>query len=262
MFDAHAHLQDLRLRQAHTAWVDAATDAQISDVCSCGTSPEDWGETAAVAQQPLPFRIIPGFGVHPWFAGALPSDWRERLEALFDQHPAAIVGEIGLDGLRDDVPHEVQVAVCQWQFELAARIQRPVILHGTRAWGRLLELLRPYAQRIPGFVAHSFGGSAEIQREFLKLGGYLSFSGTVCNVKATKVRGAAQATPESHLLVETDAPDLFPAGGRHIGNDTANKPLNHPANLPVILQAVAALRGVPPAELSDATSANARHLFL
>lgn len=262
MFDAHAHLQDVRLRQAHDAWVDAAAAVQVTGVCSCGTSPEDWEETAAVAQQPLPFIVVPGFGVHPWYAGALPNDWRDRLEHLFDRHPTAVVGEIGLDGLRDDVPPDVQVAVCHVQLELAARIHRPVILHGARAWGRLLELLRPFAQRIPGFVAHSFGGSAEIQKEFLKLGGYLSFSGTVCNTNATKVRCAAQETPESHLLVETDAPDLFPSGGRSIGNDDANKPLNHPANLPVILHAVATLRGLPPEELSDITGANARRLFL
>lgn len=262
MFDAHAHLQDMRLRSTQDAWVEAAARAQITGVCSCGTCPEDWPETAAVAQQPLPFVIVPGFGVHPWFSGALPVDWRERLESLFDQHPTAVVGEIGLDGLREDVPHDVQAAVCQWQLELAARIHRPVVLHGARAWGRLVELLRPFAQQIPGFVAHSFGGSADILKELLKMGGYVSFSGTVCNANATKVRSAAQETPESHLLVETDAPDLFPAGGRCIGIDAANKPLNHPANLPIILQAVAALRGVSPAELSDTTGANARRLFL
>ena len=262
MFDAHAHLQDLRLRQAHDAWVDAAARAQITGVCSCGTSPEDWQETAAVAEQPLPFIIVPGFGVHPWYVQSLPADWGEQLEYFLDHCPTAIIGEIGLDGIRDQIPMEEQEAVLRWQLELAARLHRPVVLHGARAWGKLVDVLKQYAHDIPGFVAHSFGGSAEILKELIKMGGYVSFSGTVCNLNATKVRLAAKETPASHLLVETDAPDLFPLGGTSIGNDDSNKPVNHPANLPVILQTVATLRGIAPEELSDITGANARRLFL
>jgi TatD DNase family protein len=262
MFDAHAHLQDMRLRSTQGAWVEAAAQAQITGVCSCGTSPEDWQETAAVAQQPLPFVIVPGFGVHPWYVQGLPADWQEQLEQCFDQNPTAIVGEIGLDGIRDNIPPELQESVFRWHLEFAARIHRPVVLHGARVWGRLVEVLKPYAHQIPGFVAHSFGGSPEILKEILKMGGYVSFSGTVCNLNATKVRLAARETPASHLLVETDAPDLFPLGGTSIGNDAENKPVNHPANLPVILHTVAALRNVSPEELSDMTGANARRLFL
>jgi TatD DNase family protein len=262
MFDAHAHLQDMRLRSTQDAWVEAAARAQITGVCSCGTQPDDWLETAAVAQQSLPFIIVPGFGVHPWYVQSLPDNWKEKLALFFDQYPTAVVGEIGLDGIRDNIPAEAQEPIFRWQLEFAARIHRPVVLHGARAWGRLVEMLKPYAHDIPGFVAHSFGGSAEILKEILKMGGYVSFSGTVCNANATKVRLAATETPASHLLVETDAPDLFPFGGTSIGNDTTNKPVNHPANLPLILREVAALRGIPPEELSDITGANARRLFL
>jgi TatD DNase family protein len=261
MFDAHAHLQDMRLRSTQGAWVEAAARAQITGVCSCGTRPEDWPETAAVAQQPLPFIIVPGFGVHPWYVEGLAVDWQEQLEQFFDQHPTAVVGEIGLDGIRDGIPAELQASVLRWQLDFAARLHRPVVLHGARAWGRLVELLKPYAHLIPSFVAHSFGGSADILKELLKMGGYVSFAGTVCNTNATKVRLAAKETPASQILVETDAPDLFPLGGTSIGNDEDNKPVNHPANLPLILNEIAALRGMPPEELSDITGANARRLF-
>jgi TatD DNase family protein len=210
----------------------------------------------------LPFIIVPGFGVHPWYVQGLPADWQEQLEYFFDQHPTAVVGEIGLDGIRDGIPAELQESVFRWHLDFAARIHRPVVLHGARAWGKLAEVLKQYAHDIPGFVAHSFGGSAEILKELIKMGGYVSFSGTVCNLNATKVRLASKETPASHLLVETDAPDLFPLGGTSIGNDDANKPVNHPANLPLILHEVALLRGMAPEELSDITGANARRLFL
>jgi TatD DNase family protein len=239
-----------------------AQAVQVTGVCCCGTTPDDWSATEAVAARPLPFVVIPGFGVHPWYVRFLPKDWRVKLEMYLERNPVAVIGEIGLDGVMDDVPLALQEEVFVWQLEFAERVRRPVVLHGARAWGRLVELLKPYARRIPGFVAHGFGGSAEILRQILNMGGYVSFAGTVCNTNATKVRAAAKEIPDSQILVETDAPDLFPAGGRPIGTGANGKPLNHPANLNVVLREVAALRNVSADELSDITGANARRIFL
>ena len=262
MFDAHAHLQDPRLSGLSEELASLAQAVQVTGVCSCGTTPDDWAATEAVAVRPQPFVVVPGFGVHPWYVRFLPKNWRAQLEAYLDRNPVAVIGEIGLDGVMDDVPMALQEEVFVWQLELAERVRRPVVLHGARAWGRLVELLKPYARRIPGFVAHGFGGSQEILRQMLNMGGYVSFAGTVCNTNATKVRTAAKEIPDSQILVETDAPDLFPAGGQPIGTNANNKPLNHPANLRVILREVAALREVAPDELSDITGANARRIFL
>ena len=262
MFDAHAHLQDPRLSGLSEELARQAQAVQVTGVCCCGTTPDDWAATETTAACTLPFIVVPGFGVHPWYVRFLPKDWREQLEMYLDRNPVAAIGEIGLDGVMDDVPMSLQEEVFVWQLELAERIHRPVVLHGARAWGRLVELLRPYARRIPGFVAHSFGGSQEILRQVLNMGGYVSFAGSVCNTNATKVRTAAKETPDSQILVETDAPDLFPAGGTPIGRNANNKPLNHPANLSVILREVAALRNVSADELSDTTGANARRIFL
>jgi len=262
MFDAHAHLQDPRLSGAFDELVRKANAVQVTGVCCCGTTPDDWAATASVAARPLPFVVVPAFGVHPWYVRFLPKNWREQLEMYLDRNPVAVIGEIGLDGVMDDVPLALQEEVLVWQLQLAERVRRPVVLHGARAWGRLAELLRPYARRIPGFVAHGFGGSAEILKQMLDMGGYISFAGTVCNMNATKVRAAAKETPDSQILVETDAPDLFPAGGRPLGTSANKKPLNHPANLNIILREVAALRNVMPEELSDTTGANARRIFL
>ncbi|MCL2103860.1 MAG: TatD family hydrolase [Kiritimatiellaeota bacterium] len=262
MFDAHAHLQDPRLSGVFEELARKAKAVQVTGVCCCGTTPDDWHATEAVANYPLPFIVVPAFGVHPWYVRFLPRNWREQLEMYLDRNPVAVVGEIGLDGVMDDVPLSLQEEVFEWQLGLAERIRCPVVLHGARAWGRLADVLKRYARRIPGFVAHGFGGSAEILRQLLNMGGYVSFAGTVCNTNATKVRAAAKEIPDSQILVETDAPDLFPAGGRPIGMGANQKPLNHPGNLNVILREVAALRGVSPDELSDITGANARRIFL
>ena len=111
-------------------------------------------------------------------------------------------------------------------------------------------------------MAHGFGGSAEILKLILNMGGYVSFAGSVCNPKAEKIRAAAREIPDSQILIETDTPDLFPAGGRPAAIGANGKPLNQPANLVCVLNEVAALRGISPEALSDLTGANARRVFL
>ncbi len=262
MFDAHTHLQDPRLADVFDEVVRQASEAHVTGLCSCGTTPDDWPATERLARMPLPFVVVPAFGVHPWYVRHLPTDWFETLEACLDRNPVAVLGEVGLDGILDDIPVELQEKVLVRQLELAERLRRPVVLHGARAWGRLIDVLKPRARRLPGFVTHGYGGSAEILKQILNMGGYVSFAGSVCNLRAEKIRAAAREIPDSQLLVETDSPDIFPPGGRPAAIGANGKPLNQPANLARILEEVAALRGITPEALSDITGANARRVFL
>lgn len=239
-----------------------AAHVGVTGVCCCGTTPDDWEATHRLAQRPLPFVVVPAFGVHPWYVRYLPANWLETLEAYLDKNPVAVIGEIGLDGVLDDVPMVLQEKVFTRQLAYAEQARRPVVLHGARAWGRLVELLKPRVRHLPGFVAHGFGGSAEILKQLLAMGGYVSVAGSVCNPKAEKIRAAAREIPDSQILIETDAPDQFPPGGCVAVIGAKGKPLNQPANLVRVLNEVAALRGVPPEVLADLTGANARRVLL
>ncbi len=299
MFDAHTHIQDLRLAPCLAATLAAAYRAGVESLCCCAISPDDWDVVAALESascQPgtasdglrtrapcaEPDAAIPGcptairrerarthgmpvivsaFGVHPWYAAHLPRDWEGAIEARLLAHPAALVGECGLDGIRADTPPELQRTVLQRHLACAAACGRPVVLHGARAWGALLETVRPFVGRVPALIAHSFGGSYDILRAWLGFGGFVSFSGTLCNPAASRVRAAAAATPSDRLLIETDCPDLFPQGGLPcpgcpVPTDPADKGPNHPANLAVVLAALAALRKTPADELDALTKIN------
>lgn len=269
MFDAHAHLQDPRLAACRDAARTAAALAGVTGICCCATAPTDWAAVAALTHQPStdpPLLLLPAFGVHPWFAAPPPDEWTDALDALLLQYPQAVVGECGLDGIRDDVPRERQREALVRQLTLAVRHERPVVLHGARAWGALLDTVRSFAGRLPALVAHSFGSSHEILRDWLALGGFVSFSGILCNRAATRVRAAAAATPDDRLLVETDAPDFFPVGGLpcpgHAATTDPRDPgPNHPANLAVVLTALAEIRNVPVDTLATLTASNARRAF-
>jgi TatD DNase family protein len=62
-----------------------------------------------------------------------------------------------------------------------------------------------------------------------------------------------KALPREAIVLETDAPDMPPAG--HQGER------NTPLNLPEILLAVAEVRGETPEDVAAYTTANARTLF-
>ncbi|NLL82990.1 MAG: hypothetical protein GX230_01950, partial [Lentisphaerae bacterium] len=177
MFDFHNHLQDPRLRPHLTSVITAALAAGVHGCCCSSTSPADWPDVAHITSLHPRFTIIPAFGIHPWYLAPLPTDWPEHLEALLVTHPHAAVGESGLCGVNRLHPPDLQLTILRQQLTIAARYQRPVILHGARAWGHLLAAVKPFAHRIPALIAHSFGGSADILRQWLQLGGFVSFSG-------------------------------------------------------------------------------------
>ena len=90
-------------------------------------------------------------------------------------------------------------------------------------------------------------------RAYLDLGHHLSFSGIVTFKNAGNIREAAAFAPLDRILIETDAPYLAPIP--HRGRK------NEPAYIAETLAALAALRGLPVAEVDAATTANTRRLF-
>lgn len=262
MFDAHTHLQDPRLEGCREAILRSAAAAGVTGLCTCGTAPNDWDGVARLASdRTAPIAIHPAFGVHPWFCDALPPDWLERLDACLQAHPAAAVGEIGIDGLRRATDSSLQHRVFIEQLELAIHHRRTVVVHGARCWGTLADLLQPYAARLPGLLLHAFAASVPLVKRFLDQGASFSFVGSLCNPNARRVQAAAAAVPLDRLLIETDSPDILPEGGTPLVVTPESRPLNQPANLPLIAQALSQAKGLDLETVATTTARNARKLF-
>lgn len=198
-------------------------------------------------------KIYPAFGVHPWFIKDRSPECFQTLENLLKQYPQASVGEIGIDHAIEDRDDEQQEAVFLAQLKVARRLERPVSIHCRRAWGRLIELLDQFGELPRGMLIHCFGGSAEVAKELLKRGAYISFSGSITRPNAKKAGAAVRAVPDDRILIETDAPDILPYG--------LNAELNEPANLRFVLSKAAELRGVPESELTLLAFNNAHRFF-
>ncbi len=256
LFDAHCHLHDPRLDPWRERALQDARELGVAGFACCAAEEAEWDAVLELAQAHPD--VVPSLGLHPWFVASARPGWQQRLEARLRALPWVGVGEAGLDKARKGrgiAGMEDQEAALVDQARLAVELCRPMALHGVRAWGRILELLRPLGPHPAGWLLHSFSGSAELVGPLADLGAYFSFSGTVTRHRATRTHAAARAVPADRLLVETDAPDILPIlGDEALGDpalprDANGRIVNLPANLRVNLEALARVRGEAEGEL-------------
>ena len=177
-------------------------------------------------------------GVHPWECLAQPTavdssrllpGLRERLVA----DPRLGVGEIGLDRLKDRTISPQMRELFEAQLRLALEFGRPVVLHGAKCWGQVVETVRRLRSEVCGairqseqtvnpsicqseqseqsnnrtilsFLFHGFSRSDGLIPDIVSLNGYISVGPTVMNDHAVNYRELVKKIPLERLLVETD----------------------------------------------------------
>ena len=146
---------------------------------------------------------------------------------------------------------EAQKQAFEYQLELAREFSLPVIIHDREAHGDCFETVLKYPD-IKG-VFHSYSGSAEMARELVKRGWYISFSGVVSFKNAAKIKEVAAVVPDDRILIETDAPYLAPHPFRG--------KINHSGRLFYTASALAEVRGIDVDTVSSLTYNNAMTFF-
>jgi TatD DNase family protein len=254
MIDSHCHLADDGFEADLEAVVARARNAGLTAALVILAAGDEAEAARARRVREAWDAVRFAAGVHPHSAGAFAGRASDAA-ATAEQHLAAFdacgVGEIGLDYHYDFAPREVQRAVFAAQLAAAKRLGRPVIIHTREATDDTFEIL---AQAGAGSgVFHCFTGDAAMARRALDIGFHVSFSGIVTFPRADGIREAARIVPDDRLLVETDSPYLAPVPLRGRRNE--------PAHVVKVVEAVAALRGVPAAQLAERTSRNFDGLF-
>jgi TatD DNase family protein len=248
-FDSHCHLDHPLLCHDLPGLLGIARSAGVGGFLVPGVDPGGW---PAIASLPLHFpEIRAAFGVHPRHADLVSA---EVLAELLRLSPAAAaIGEIGLDYALPFPPRDIQQHAFRSQLRIAIQAGLPVLIHCRKAMGGLLSILEQEGVGRVGGVMHAFSGSPESARDCVRLGLHISLAGTVTWEGAVRPPAVAASVPLDRLLLETDAPDLTP------------EPHRGETNLPHYLletaHRVALIRGISPAELAQATTANALRLF-
>jgi TatD DNase family protein len=260
--DTHAHL-DVEDFDADRAEVMArARQAGVTAVICPGITADSSQSAVRLAESVD--GVFAAVGIQPNYCGqAAAGDW-DRVVALAVRGGVWAIGETGLDRHWDFTPLAVQQDYFDRHLRLAQARGLPVIVHCREAEADVLAMLREAAGRPPedgrrplAGVFHAFSGDCSFAEECLALGFSISLAGpvTYTNKKFATLRNAARAIPDDRLLVETDSPYLVPHPLR------GRQKRNEPANVALVAECVAGLRGVSVAQLAAQTTANARRLF-
>ncbi len=211
--DTHIHLQDYKARYT-TEIISAAQSAGVCSFICCSTSPQDWGRVASLADE-FASVVTPAFGLHPWYISSSTGEWEAELAQMLSAYPHALIGECGLDGIKNPAP-EPQLSILRRHIALAHTFHRPLLIHSVKAQSWFERI---WKELPPCFVFHSFSGSLEFARQIIKSGGYITFSFSI--MRHHHAAELIKTIPLSRLLFETDGPYQPP----HKGEETAAETL-------------------------------------
>lgn len=266
IFDTHAHYFDARFEREVEGGADAILGkimpAPISHIINVGTNCDN--SRRAIAQAAGYKGMYATVGIHPedcHYINDADAALDELRSVLGDQesrkrNKIVALGEIGLDYHYEnygDIPMDKhkQAYFFDRQLELAKELNLPVIIHDREAHGDCFQTILSHPE-VRG-VFHSYSGSAEMAKELVRRGWFISFSGTLTFKNANRVREAALAVPRDRLLIETDAPYLAPHPMRG--------KLNHSGLMTYTVETLAQLWSCTPEEAAAQTSQNAKKLF-
>jgi TatD DNase family protein len=251
LIDTHCHLHRHEFDVDRAAVLVRAGQAGVSVLLDPATDLASNRTVVALAQE-IP-EVYAAVGVHPHDAAELTPAGLEELASLATRPKVVAIGEIGLDYYRCLSPREVQQEALRGLLRLAHEMNLPVILHCRQAYPDLFALLKECFKAPIRGLLHCFSGDADVARQAIDGGLYLSFAGNLTFPKADALRTVAREIPLDRVLLETDAPFLAPQAYRGQRNE--------PAYLNELVQTWAKIQGLTPEDIARVTTVNAHHLF-
>ncbi len=238
MTDAHCHLDNPQLEEVDSPILLSGIDIAIT----CGANIPSSKRCVAIANKNPQVYAAVGLGYEPVY-----SQWdklkKELLEMGGNKKTVAI-GECGLDS--DNLQED---ELLEFHLDLAKELDLPLVIHNRHQDERIFKILGDY----PKVMMHCFTGSIEQMKSCVDRGWYISFGGIATFKKSDALREVVMQTPENRLLIETDSPYLSP--------EPIRGSVNTPANVKIVAEMVAKLRGVSIAEVDNITTLNVRKLF-
>ena len=244
--DAHCHLGtrqfDSNRREIIQRMLKAGVDQAIMICCSR----HDLEIGQQLRQQYPGFKLA--VGLHPQGLEHYDADWLEHIgDIIAESHPD-MIGEIGLDYDSHRHSRLLQQQYFIKQLQFAIDLDLPVDVHCRDASKDTYDILKQYPAR---GIIHSFSGSVEMARLFIKQGYYLSFGASVLFPNARRPKEVVREIPLERLLIETDAPYQSPIRNH----------VHEPADIVNIYQAVADIKGISVDELIRAAEENFNTIF-
>lgn len=240
--DAHCHLDFDRFDGDRDHVLERCRE-RLEFVVNAGREPDSNRVSLELEER---YRdVVANLGLHPTHTDSF--DRVEEVVGQIRQNDPAAIGEIGLDHhhvndgkLRDD-----QEKVFRQLLELAEEMDKPVVVHSRDAERKTFEILQDHGIEA---MLHCFNGSIELAEQAVEEG--MKIGVTTQVLYSNRVQDIAEQVPLDAMLLETDSPFLY-RGGR-----------NEPVNVEESAEKIAGIKGVEKKRVVEATTGNARELFL
>ena len=227
--------------------VDEAKQNGITRIITCGCSSEENSEVIDVINN-YP-TIFGALGIHPENVLNYKNNDIDFIKNNIANQKVVAIGEIGLDYHYSKEEKEEQIKLLETQLSLAEEYDIPVIIHSRDATLDTLTTLKKYKCR---GVIHSFSGSLETAKEYIKMGYLLGVNGVI-TFKNANIKDVIKELPLTSIILETDSPYLTPVPFRGEKNS--------PKNILYVAKFVADLKNISLEELSKITNQNIERVF-
>lgn len=224
-FDSHCHYDDEKFNQDREEILDSIVKEGVTKIISAGYSLEGSIKNLELSKK-YNF-IYTTIGISP---NDINENFKEELEEeenLIEKEynveknkKIVAIGEIGLDYHYNE-NKSIQKEVFINQINLANKYNLPIVIHTREAVMDTIEIIKNHVVNRRG-VFHCCPFNRELVKEALKLGYYISFSGTCTFKNAKNAEEIVKMVPDDRFFIETDAPYLAPEPVRGKRNDSRN----------------------------------------
>ena len=250
IFETHAHYDDEQFDQDRDEILRSMAAGGIGTIVNVSASYDSCRRVVDMVQAyPFMYAVV---GVHPDEVGALNEERLEEMRKLCEDPKVVAIGEIGLDYYWDKEAREEQRRWFVRQLELARKLGLPVLIHSREAAADTMEVMKEYGKGLKG-VIHCYSYSAEMAKEYVKMGYYIGVGGVVTFKNARKLKETVREIPLTSIVLETDCPYLAPVPYRGKRNSSLY--------LPYVAEEIAALKQVSFEEVVSQTERNAKDLY-
>ena len=240
--DTHCHIYHEYYENPDEIFNNAINN-HVNRFIVCGCSKKDNDEVLSIKRKDV-YKVI---GFHPDQVSIYQDSDIEELRNYQEQIIA--IGEIGLDYYygKDDI--EKQKELFRSQLKLAEELNLPVVIHSRDAVMDTINILKEY--HVHG-VIHSFSGSLEVAKEYIKMGFVLGINGVI-TFKNCNLKEVIKEIGVDNIILETDSPYLTPVPYRGLKNE--------PSHIYDIAQFVSDLCEIDMEKLSEITNHNIKRVF-
>lgn len=247
-FNTHTHLNSDELYDKRDELIQHAIDNQVKNIVVAGYDLKSSYRAVEIAHE-YSF-VYATVGISPNDCLNTTDEDLKEIEVLLQDPRVVALGEIGLDYYWDDVPRDKQKDIFIKQIEIAKKYNKPIVIHARDAYEDTYEILKQAAHR---GIMHCYSGSAQMAKQYIDIGFYISLAGPVTFKNAKVPKDVATQIGIDHLMIETDCPYLTPHPFRG--------KLNEPANVVYIAQEIAKLKNMEIEDVARITTFNAKKLF-